>query len=42
MLHKLPLTPLADLARKLPTVAAKLDHGKWCKAAEEELLRAAE
>jgi len=42
MLHKLPLTPLADLARKLPTVAARLDHGKWCKAAEEELLRAAE
>ena len=40
-LHDLPLVPLADLARRFPTVAAKLNNGTWCKAAEEELLRAA-
>ena len=26
---------------ELTTVAAKLDHGQWTKAAEEELLRVA-
>ncbi len=38
-LHELGLTPLAELPRKYPTVAAKLEGGKWCKAAEAELLR---
>ncbi len=38
--HALGLVPLSELARRLPTVAAKLDAGKWCKAAEEELLAA--
>ncbi|MBM4032797.1 MAG: hypothetical protein FJ291_13550 [Planctomycetes bacterium] len=34
------LIPLADLARHLPTVAAKLDeHGFWTREAEEELFR---
>jgi hypothetical protein len=41
MLHDLPLTPLTDLAKKLPTVAAKLDKGQWTLAAEQELLRVA-
>ncbi|MCX7048267.1 MAG: alcohol dehydrogenase catalytic domain-containing protein [Candidatus Sumerlaeota bacterium] len=40
-LHDLPLTPLAKLGEKFPTVAAKLDEGRWTKAAEEELLRMA-
>lgn len=40
-LHDLPLTPLADLATKYPTVAAKLQAGQWTKEAEEELLRVA-
>lgn len=40
-LHDLPLTPLVDLAKKYPTVASKLSHGQWTKAAEEELLKAA-
>jgi len=40
MLHDLGLTPLTELAKKFPTVAAKLDDGKWTKAAETELLRA--
>jgi threonine dehydrogenase-like Zn-dependent dehydrogenase len=36
----LPLTPLGDLAKSLPTVAAKLDEdGMWTCEAEEELLR---
>lgn len=35
------LVPLKDLARPYPTVAAKLDGGKWCKAAEDELKRVA-
>lgn len=41
ILHNLPLTPLADLAKTLPTVAAKLDKGQWTVAAEQELLRVA-
>lgn len=40
-LHNLPLTPLAELPTKFPTVAAKLDRGQWTRAAEEELLRVA-
>ena len=32
---------LVDLHKPFPTVAAKLDHGQWTKAAEEELLRVA-
>ena len=39
--HSLGLVPLSELARRLPTVAAKLDAGQWCKAAEEELLAVA-
>jgi threonine dehydrogenase-like Zn-dependent dehydrogenase len=35
------LIPLAALAGTYPTVAAKLDAGKWCKAAEDELKRVA-
>ena len=35
------LIPLSALADTYPTVAAKLDHGKWCKAAEDELRRVA-
>jgi L-sorbose 1-phosphate reductase len=42
MLHNLGLTPLVDLAKKFPSVAAKLDNGQWTKAAEQELLRVAE
>ena len=40
-LHELPLTPLVELPTKFPTVAAKLDHGKWTREAEQELLRVA-
>lgn len=40
MLHDVGLIPLARLADHFPTVAAKLENGQWCKAAEEELLRA--
>ncbi len=36
----LPVTPLADLAEKLPTVYAKLGEGEiWTNEAEEELLK---
>ncbi len=41
MIHDLPLTPLSELGKRLPSVAARLDDGKWCKAAEDELLRTA-
>lgn len=41
MLHSLGLTPLSELPKKFPSVAAKLDNGRWCKAAEQELLRVA-
>lgn len=40
-LHELPLTPLVELPSKFPTVAAKLDHGRWTHEAEQELLRVA-
>lgn len=39
MLHELGLTPLTELGRKFPTVAAKLENGQWTKAAETELLK---
>ncbi|WP_170215893.1 alcohol dehydrogenase catalytic domain-containing protein [Asanoa ferruginea] len=35
----LPLTPVGELARVLPSVAELLDRGHWSLAAEEELLR---
>lgn len=36
----LPLTPLTELDKALPSVAAKLDpDGMWTRAAEDELLR---
>jgi threonine dehydrogenase-like Zn-dependent dehydrogenase len=41
MLHDVGLIPLAQLDQHFPTVAAKLDKGKWTREAEEELLRAA-
>ncbi|MFW6132375.1 MAG: alcohol dehydrogenase catalytic domain-containing protein [Planctomycetota bacterium] len=40
-LHELPLTPLNALGETFPTVAEKLDDGRWTRAAEDELLRAA-
>jgi threonine dehydrogenase-like Zn-dependent dehydrogenase len=40
-LPDLPLIPLTDLIVKYSTVAAKLDNGHWCKAAEAELLAVA-
>ena len=40
LIHDLPLTPLAALQEKLPTVYAKLKDGQfWTQDAEEELLR---
>jgi threonine dehydrogenase-like Zn-dependent dehydrogenase len=41
MLHHLGLIPLAELHKRFPTVAAKLDDGKWTREAERELLRVA-
>ena len=39
MMHDLGLTPVSELAEKLPMVAAKLDAaGLWTKEAEEALL----
>ena len=40
-LPDLGLVRLADLGERFPTVAAKLDDGRWTKAAEQELLRGA-
>ncbi len=40
-LHEMPLIPLSALAKHFPTVADKLNHGIWTKAAEEELLKVA-
>ncbi len=40
-LHEMPLTPLAELAKSYPTVAAKLQAGQWTGEAEQELLRVA-
>ncbi len=39
MLHDIGLIPLSELHQHFPSVAAKLDKGGWCKAAEEELLK---
>jgi hypothetical protein len=36
--HELGLVPLSEMRRRLPGVAAKLDGGKWCKEAEQELI----
>jgi threonine dehydrogenase-like Zn-dependent dehydrogenase len=41
MLHDVGLIPLSELGRHYPTVAEKLDGGKWTREAEQELLRAA-
>jgi len=41
MLHDVGLIPLAELAGRFPTVAERLDHGKWTLEAERELLRVA-
>jgi threonine dehydrogenase-like Zn-dependent dehydrogenase len=41
MLHDVGLIPLSELGRHYPTVAEKLDGGKWTRAAEQELLRVA-
>jgi len=41
MLHEVGLIPLAELDKHFPTVAEKLDHGRWTREAEQELLRVA-
>jgi len=41
MLHDVGLVPLAELHTRFPTVAEKLDNGKWTREAERELLRVA-
>jgi threonine dehydrogenase-like Zn-dependent dehydrogenase len=41
MLHDVGLIPLGELARHYPTVAEKLDGGKWTREAERELLSVA-
>ena len=41
MLHDLGLVPLTQLGEKFPSVAAKLERGKWTAAAEQELLKVA-
>jgi threonine dehydrogenase-like Zn-dependent dehydrogenase len=41
MLHDVGLIPLSELPVRYPTVAAKLDGGAWCLAAEQELLKVA-
>jgi L-sorbose 1-phosphate reductase len=40
-LHELGMVRLAELAERLPTVAAELRNGCWTRAAEEALLAAA-
>ncbi|MBN8219220.1 MAG: alcohol dehydrogenase, partial [Spirochaetes bacterium] len=40
-LHDVGLIPLDQLGKHFPTVAAKLDQNKWCKAAEDELKKVA-
>jgi threonine dehydrogenase-like Zn-dependent dehydrogenase len=40
-LHDVGLIPLAELHRHFPTVAEKLDAGRWTREAERELLRVA-
>ena len=39
MLHDVGLIPLAELGEHYPSVAAKLDDGKWTGEAEQELLK---
>jgi hypothetical protein len=41
MLRELGLIPLGELGQRFPTVAAKLDDGRWTREAESELLRVA-
>ncbi|TVS13733.1 MAG: alcohol dehydrogenase [Planctomycetaceae bacterium] len=41
MLHDIGLIPLAQLDQHFPSVAEKLDNGKWTPQAEQELLRVA-
>jgi L-sorbose 1-phosphate reductase len=41
MLHDVGLIPLAELDAHFPSVAARLDDGKWTREAEQELLRVA-
>jgi len=41
MLRDLGLVPLGELEQRFPTVATKLDGGKWTQEAEAELLRVA-
>jgi hypothetical protein len=40
-LHDVGLIPLSELPKHYPTVAAKLEGGAWCLAAEKELLKVA-
>jgi L-sorbose 1-phosphate reductase len=40
-LHELGLTPLAEIPGRFPTVAALMTGGRWCRAAEKELLAVA-
>jgi threonine dehydrogenase-like Zn-dependent dehydrogenase len=39
MLHDVGLIPLSEIGRHFPTVAERLDGGKWTREAEQELLR---
>ncbi len=41
MLHDIGLIPLVQLDQHFPSVAEKLDNGKWTPQAEQELLRVA-
>ncbi len=41
-LHGLGLVPLAELASRFPSVAAKFDSGLWTAAAEPERFAVAE
>jgi threonine dehydrogenase-like Zn-dependent dehydrogenase len=41
-LRALPLTPIEELGKKFPTVAAKFKNGQWTREAELELLKTAE
>jgi threonine dehydrogenase-like Zn-dependent dehydrogenase len=40
-LHDLPLIPLNKMPEKYPTVAAKMENGRWTPEAEAELLKVA-
>ena len=41
-LHELGFVPLSEMAKRLPAVAARLDDGRWTRAAEEALLAGCE